>query len=341
MNFDGHCCAELFHAAGGFCLPAGWPSCVAAAPLTFDRWVDALPLGISMLAAAVSGVAIFFAVRARNLAHSALQEAGEAKARAQASGPPLSSETLAATERVWTARLNAIEAQIQTNLSRPSRSAVSPEHQQLSDLAGRVEQTEKTLHGLSTLVAQGRRPSVASPSSSLPPLPLTPSLPPIPELQWPVVLKIEKQRVKELRDLLQEGAKTAPGDLENLFQKLNGADAWSPKRRPSPAELLSFLADVSESFHAVLRKGASLPAHEVSRMSDRFAALLRPLWQKFHPEVDCRIFYPGASFDPEWMDDLNSAGLRRPTISDVFSWAVHEKHPSGRKLIAKARVTTE
>ncbi len=329
MNFDGHRGMELFQAAGGLHPLAVFSNCVASVNFTFDHWIDALPLALSALATALAGVAVFFAIRARQLSHSALQEAGEAKARAQASGPLLSPDALAATERVWTARLNAVEAQIQSQLARPTKPANTQEHQQVFDLAARIGELEKTLHGLSVLVAQGRRapPTGPSPASA--------------ELQWPAVLQSEKQGVKELRDLLREGAKIAPGDLENFLQKLRSVDTWSPKRRPSPAELLSFLSDVSQSFHAVLRTGASLPAHEVSRMSDRLAGLLRPLWQEYHPGIDCRIFYPGAPFDPEWMEDQNSAGLRRPTISDVSSWAVHEKHPSGRRLIAKSRVTTE
>lgn len=329
MNFDGHRYSNVLGAASVVGPHHGSASGGALAMLTFDTWVDALPLGLSALALAVAGVAIFFAFRARHQAHCALQEAGEAKARAQASGPPLSSEALAAAERVWTARLNAIEAQIQNNLSRPTRSTVAQEPPQNSSLAARVEEVEKTLHGLSVQVAQSRRAS-ASPVSTA-----------VPELRWPSLLKLEKPGVRELRDLLEEGARTLPAELQDLFQKLEGADAWSVKRRPSPAELLSFLSDVSQSFHAVLRKGAGLPAHEVSRMSDRFVALLRPLWQKFHPGIDCRIFYPGAPFDPEWMEDQNPGGLRRPTISDIYTWAVHEKDASGRRLIAKSRVTTE
>jgi len=329
MKLDGHRWAEMVYSVGGFGPGAKsfGPSVIAT--LTFDRWIDALPLILSGVALVAGGIAIFFAFRARQLAHSALQEAGEAKARAQASGPPLSTEALAAAERVWTARLNAIEAQIQSNLSRPPKNPNSHESQQFIDLAVRIAEIERSVHGLTVLVAQGRRSgSTTAPQPAL-------------EVKWPAALNLEKPGVKELRDLLQEGAKNAPGDLERLFQKLDAADGWTAKRRPSTAELLSFLADVSQSFNAVLRNGALLPAHEVSRMSDRFAALLRPLWQKFHPEIDCRIFYPGAPFDPEWMEDLNSGGLRRPTISDIYSWAVHEKDASGRRLIAKSRVTTE
>ena len=45
--------------------------------------------------------------------------------------------------------------------------------------------------------------------------------------------------------------------------------------------------------------------------------------------------------DPDWMEDQNPAGLRRPTISEMLSWAVFEKQTNGRKVLAKARVTTE
>lgn len=329
MNLEGHRCADFLQlAAGRLDLPNGWPKHPLAASLPFDRWVDALPLIISATAVLLGGAAVFFAVRARQVAHSALQEAGEAKARAQASGPPLSSEALAAVERVWSTRLNAIESQIQ-NLSRPSRPAASPVHSPSPELSARIDEIEKAVHGLSIVVAQGRRAQPAAPHAAAT------------EPKWPAVLTDEKDSVKELRDLLREGARTTGSDLEKLFLQLKGAEAWSAKRRPSSAEVISFLSDISQSFYNLLRKGASLPASEASRMADRLVGLLRPIWQQYHPEIDCRVFYPGAPFDPEWMEDQNPAGLQRPTISDIFSWAIHEKHLTGRRLMTKARVSTE
>jgi len=146
-----------------------------------------------------------------------------------------------------------------------------------------------------------------------------PGVPAAAELPWPTLLKTEKQGIKELRDLLQEGSKTTHSELESFFQKLNTAETWSPTRRPSMEEMLSFLQEVSQTFHTVLRKGASQPAHEGSRMADRLLGLLRPVWQKYYPALDCRIFYPGTPFDPEWMGDQNPSGTRRPTISEMFS----------------------
>lgn len=329
MNFDGHRCNEWLNTAGGLGWHAGWSERALAANISFDRWTDAVPWVLSAAAAVLGGAAIYFAMRARQVAHSALQEAGEAKARAQSSRPPLSSEALAATERVWSARINAIEAQIQTHLSRP-RANPAQNQTASADLTARVESLEKALHNLSVLVAQSRRNLSPGGSAS-----------PLPELPWPAVLKGDKPGLKELRDLLQEGARVRPTELETFFQTLNGAETWSAKRRPSPADVLSFLLSVSQNFHTVVRKGALLPAPEAARMSDRLAGLLRPLWQPFHPGIDCRVFYPGAPFDPEWMEDQNPAGLQRPTISDTFSWAVHEKHSNGRRLMAKSRVTTE
>lgn len=329
MNLDGHRCTEWLNTASGLEWHAGWPAQFVLANLPFDRWVDAVPWVLSAAAAVLGGAAVYVAMRARQVAHSALQEAGEAKARAQASGPGLSSEALAATERVWTARLNAIEAQIQTQLSRP-RSNTAHNQPASADLTARIEGLEKALHGLSVLVAQSRRTSSSTGSAA-----------PMPELQWPGALKGEKPGLKELRDLLQEGAKVRPSEFETFSQMLKEAESWSAKRRPSPSDVLLFLSTVSQSFHAVLRNGALLPAPEVARMSDRLAGLLRPLWQQFHPGIECRVFYPGAPFDPEWMEDQNPAGLQRPTISDTFSWAVHEKNLTGRRLMAKSRVTTE
>ncbi len=328
MSIDPHIRASWSHFAGGLGVLAATSGRGPIWETGFNHWSEAVPWILSVFGVILGGLAIVFAVRARQVAHSALQEAGEAKARAQASGPFLSTDALAATERVWTARLNAIESQLQSNLSRVART-VAQDRQPSSDLSGRIEEIEKAVQGLSAAVAQSRRAPAVS------------AVAPVHELQWPAVLKTEKQGLKELRDLLQEGARIAPGEWDTLCQTLKAAEAWSPKRLPALEELLSFLAAVSQSFYTMLRKGALLPAHEASRMSDRLAALLRPMWQKFHPEIDCRIFYPGAPFDPEWMEDQNPAGLQRPTISDIFSWAVHEKHASGRRIIAKSRVTTE
>jgi hypothetical protein len=280
----------------------------------------------------VVGVAsLIIAFRAQGLATSALQEAGEARARAQSAGQAVSVEALAATERVWFTRISALEAQVHNAQPRNgARSAAPMDRQMATDLGSRIEDVEKTVAGLSALVAQNRRTGNASPAAPL-----------APELPWPFVLKTEKQGFKELRDLLQEGSKVSAHELETLFQELNTAEKWSQQRRPSLDEVLSFLQKSSQAFHTLLRKGASQPAHEGSRMADRLLGVLRPVWQAYHPSVDCRIFYPGTPFDPEWMEDQNPASARRPTISEMFSWAIHEKQTSGRRIIAKARVTTE
>ncbi|MEO6568263.1 MAG: hypothetical protein ABIO94_05830 [Opitutaceae bacterium] len=304
----------------------------SAAEGGFSAESEMLPLVLAATALVVAAAGIIVGVRTQGVAKSALQEAGEARAKAQAAGQALSPESLASTERVWSARLSALEAQVHNLQPRNGlRASSSGDRQLASDLDSRIQDVEKALSGLATLVAQNRRPGGSA-------LNLAPS---VPELAWPTVLKAEKQGFKELRDLLQEGGKVSSSELEVLFHELSTAETWSAQRRPSLDELLSFLRKCSQAFHTVLRKGAAQPAHEGSRMADRLLGALRPVWQVYYPTVDCRIFYPGTPFDPEWMEDQNPTGARRPTISEMFSWAVHEKQNSGRKIIAKSRVTTE
>ena len=85
----------------------------------------------------------------------------------------------------------------------------------------------------------------------------------------------------------------------------------------------------------------NVPALRRALISDRVLAALRPAWKQAHPEIDCRSFSPGATFDPDWMDDHSRASMRRPVISEMLSWAVFEKTDMSRRVIAKARVTAD
>jgi hypothetical protein len=322
---------RLLHASGGIGLFAAAFSRASAADHDAMSGSEMLPLVMGAVGLIAGITSLLIALRGRSLATSALQEAGEARAKAQATGQPLSVEALAATEKVWSARINALEAQIQHSQPRNGvRSAAAADRHATSELTTRLDEVERALAGLSASVAQNRR---SAPTAS--------PVPPAPELPWPLILRTEKSGIKELRDLLQEGSKVLPDELKTLFHELNTAERWSGQRRPSLDEVLSFLQELSQAFHTLLRKGASQPAHEGSRMADRLLAILRPVWQAQFPTVDCRIFYPGTPFDPEWMEDQNPSAARRPTISEMYSWAVHEKNKSGRKIIAKARVSSE
>lgn len=318
------------HVGGLFCVFAMLSTPASAAVGDVPSGNELLAIVLAATGIVVGVVSLIIAFRVQGLATSALQEAGEARARAQSAGQGVSADALAATERVWFTRFSALEAQMHNGQPRNGRSGAPMDRQMASDLGSRIEDVEKTLAGLSALVTQSRRAGSTAPATQL-----------APELPWPFVLKTEKQGFKELRDLLQEGSKVSAQELEILFQELNTAEKWSQQRRPSLEEVLSFLQNTSQAFHTLLRKGASQPAHEGSRMADRLLGVLRPVWQAYHPGVDCRIFYPGTPFDPEWMEDQNPAAARRPTISEMFSWAIHEKRTSGRRIIAKARVTTE
>src|SRR5450432_3135286 len=99
-------------AAGGLCLFATLPmTAFAADDVSAGGIPDVLPLALAIVGLLLGIAAIFIAFKARSMASAALQEAGEARARTQAAGQTLSAETLAATERVWSTRLNALEAQ--------------------------------------------------------------------------------------------------------------------------------------------------------------------------------------------------------------------------------------
>lgn len=285
-----------------------------------------------LLTLGLSGAALFFSLRARAMAITAAQEAGAARARAaQAPGGNLTSDALAATERVWATRLQALEAQIQGTM-RPGKLPVADKNAApTADLLARVEEMEKAVAGLSMAAAQAKR-------TPLPPAPVAaPSASTIP---WPTVLLADRPGMGELRQVIQQAIKAGDTSTDDLFTRLRAVEQW-PTRKPGSPEVVTFLQETSQLLFTVLRKGASVAPLDASMLADRLLGALRPAWQALHPTVDCRFFYPGVTFDPDWMEDLNPAGLRRPTISEMLSWAVFEKQTNGRKVLAKARVTTE
>ena len=115
---------------------------------------------------------------------------------------------------------------------------------------------------------------------------------------------------------------------------------WNHRTYRGP-EVATALTEISLLLLAALRRGAAVAPLDGSLLSDRVLAALRPCWKPLQPQLDCRSFYPGATFDPDWMDDHTRAGLQRPVISEMLSWAVFEKLDSGRRILAKAHVTAE
>jgi|GEM_PF-2493669 len=288
---------------------------------------------LAFLGAIVGGVALFFALQARSLAINAAQEASTARARAQSAGGPLTQEALAATERVWATRIQALEAQLQGAGRSPAKPVAVPEKTASSNnpnLIARIEELEKVVAGMnmSVYTTQSRR------------APAAPSVPTGPAVNWPAVLQADRPGMGELRQTLQQAIKAGDNSVEELLTLLRTVDQWV-SRHPNEGEVVAFLRDVSQLLFIALRRGAAVAPLDASMLADRLLGALRPSWQLLHPAVECRFFYPGATFDPDWMEDQNPAGLRRPTISEMLSWAVFEKQTNGRKVLAKARVTTE
>ena len=290
-------------------------------------------LVLALLGVVVGGVALFFALQARSLAINAAQEASTARARAQSAGGPLTQEALVATERVWATRIQALEAQVQS-AGRPSAKSMAGQEKPAvasnPNLLARIEELEKIVAGMnmSIYATQSRR------------APAAPSTPTGPAVNWPAVLQVDRPGMGELRQTLQQAIKVGDNSVEELLTQLRTVDQWV-SRRPNEGEVVVFLQEVSQLLFAALRRGAAVAPLDASMLADRLLGALRLSWQSLYPAVECRFFYPGATFDPDWMEDQNPAGLRRPTISEMLSWAVFEKQTNGRKVLAKARVTTE
>lgn len=310
---------------------------VATAPAVFAQAGDGAPPGsalapaalvLSGVALAVAGTAVAFALHARRLAAHATEEAGQARARAnQAGGGVVTPEALAKAERVWSARLTALEAQLATG---PSRGATVRNAEQRQDnLASRLDEIERTVNGLSITMKDLRRPA--------------PAAAPVREdsdIVWPVCLAAGTAAMLDVRQALAQALKGNEPAARDLLARLRAAELWAG-RPPSPAEAASALSEISALLLAALRRGAAVAPLDGSLLSDRVLAALRPAWKSVLPQVDCRSFYPGATFDPDWMDDHTRAGLHRPVISEMLSWAVFEKLDSGRRVLAKARVTAD
>jgi hypothetical protein len=300
----------------------------AAATLSLNQ----ISLAVGAIGIVVGVVAVFLALQARRLAEHAAQEAGQARARAsQGSGAGVSTESMAGLERVWSAKLAALEARLPGGGGGGGRPVVARETDHASNgFAARLEELERIVAGLAVTVKDSRRPA---------PAPATPAREPS-EVVWPNCLSAETSAMNDVRQTLAQALKSPDTSARELLDQLRVTDHWVTKK-PGSSEVTTTLTEISLLLLAALRRGAAVAPLDGSLLSDRVLAGLRPHWKPFLPNLDCRSFYPGATFDPEWMEDHTKAGFQRPVISEMLSWAVFEKTDKGRRVVAKARTTAE
>ena len=120
---------------------------------------------LALLGAVAGGVALYFALQARGLATNAAQEASTARARAQSAGGPLTQEALAATERVWATRIQALEAQVQgagRTSAKPLAVQEKPAGASNPNLLARIDELEKTVAGMNMSVYTTQPPRAAA-----------------------------------------------------------------------------------------------------------------------------------------------------------------------------------
>jgi hypothetical protein len=288
---------------------------------------DGTSVIVAGTAVVLAAVAILLAWHARRYALTASEEAGQARARAsQSNAGGISPEALVAAERVWSTRFAALESQLLApgarSVPRSGNAATVPS----SDLAGRVEELERSVSGLVVTLKEFRR------TTSNRERPAEPSLP-ADSIAWPSFLAGEDSGIRDVRMALAPAVTSGDPAARELLERL--------RPKPGAAELASGLQEISAQLLSVLRRDGIRGPLDAAMFADRVLAALRPGWKSFQPQLDCRSILPGATLDPDWMEDRTPAGLRRPVISEMLSWAVFEKHDAGRRVLAKARVTTE
>jgi len=289
---------------------------------------------LGFLAAAGAIVAIVLALQARRLAVHAVQEAGQARARAvqgQAGGGGVSTESLAGVEKLWAAKLAAIEVRLPSGAARTpaSREAERPSE----GIAARIEELERVVADLAVTMKESRRPAPAASG-------LAAASRESAEIAWPVCLSADTSAMNDVRQTIVQALKSRDPSARDLLDRLRVTEQWAGKK-PGAGDVAIALAEISTLLIAALRRGAAVAPLDGSLLSDRVLAALRPSWKPWRPQLDCRSFYPGATFDPDWMEDRSHTGLQRPVISEMLSWAVFEKLDSGRRILAKAGVTAE
>lgn len=289
----------------------------------------------------VAGVAVVLAVmatliawRAHRSATAAAEEAGQARARAaQSSSGWVTPEALGAAERLWSTRFAALESQLLASGARPSPRSGNVTALASSDLAARVEELERSVGGLVVTIKELRR-APPNRERALEPVP------PAESIVWPSFLTGEDSGIRDVRLALTPALTADDPVARDLLDRLHQAVRW-PALKLGASELAVALQDISAQLLKVLRCDANRGPLDAAMFADRVLAVLRPCWKSFQPHLDCRSMLPGATLDPEWMEDRSPAGLRRPVITEMLSWAVFEKMDSGRRILAKAKVTTE
>lgn len=309
-----------------FLSAIGAGSTMAAAIGPASAW--SLSEYLTVAACVIASAALGVAWRARRSAGAAREEAGQARLRAQEGAGGVTQESLTAVERMWSTRFAALESQLQGGGSRQSRPLPAPLH---PDLSGRVDELEKSVAGLVVMVRDLKRSPVTRDQAQEPA---------VEGRAWPAVLSDASAAMREVRQALAEAASNDAALLPELFERLRETEKWSAAR-PGVTDLVAVLLDISSRLLGTLRRDTSQSPLIAALFSDRVLAALRPAWKGGHPQIDCRTFLPGATFDPEWMEDCTSAGLRRPVISEALSWAVFEKLDRGRRVLARAKVTTD
>lgn len=277
-------------------------------------------LAISVVLSLAAGI---LALRASRQAAVATQEAGAARARAAQGQGGISSDALGAAERVWNAKFTALEAQLQGG-QRAGNGARSVERAGDS-AASRLAELEKVVAGHSVTLQGIRQPGPTKESH---------------DVVWPRALSGSSSAMEDVRAALAQAIKAHEPAAKELVEKLKAAEKWETEK-PSARELSDALVDISATLLSALRRGGGVAPLDGALLSDRVLGALRPAWKSVIPSVDCRSFYPGSTFDPDWMEDHTRNGLKRPVISEMLSWAVFEKTDANRRLLAKARVTTD
>jgi hypothetical protein len=294
---------------------------------------DGTALLVAGVALAVSISALALAWYARRSAVAAEEEAGQARARAAQSAPGgVTSEALAAAERVWSSRLAALESQVLVPGARSAARPVGAISTGSGELATRVEELERVVGGMNVALKDLRR---ATPARERNPEP-----PPQDAIAWPAFLAGDDSGIRDVRLALTPAVTAGDPAARELLDRLRQTERW-PVTKPSAAELAAALREISAQLFAVLRRDGLRGPLDAAMFGDRVLAVLRPSWKPFLPHLDCRSMLPGTTLDPDWMEDRTPAGLRRPVISEMLSWAVFEKLDHGRRVLAKARVTTE
>jgi hypothetical protein len=272
----------------------------------------------------LAGGALVLAWRAFVKAAQAAQEAGLARARARADQTPDGSQAptaLAEAERVWAARFASLESQIpHPPPATPGRVPPSA----IGVITARLEEVEITVAKLATALEQLRRVGQATEVSGL---------------NWPSLLSEEHLALKDVREALVPALAHADPSAQALLERLRNVEHW-PSARPAAPALALALQEISSQLSTALRHSGLAPL-ECGRLADRVLLALRPIWHQFCPQVECRTFPPGSTFDPEWMEDHSRVGPRRPIITEMLSWAVFEKSDSGQRVLAKAQVSSD